>query len=744
LTVVADPPTLAPLPNAMSPPPDPLRRIPCLEVARIHLPPVVARLHDLAYNLWWTWNPPARHLFRALDQVGWDLYHNPVQLLLNLEPGSWTPLLRSPGFRKQYEEVVAALDAYVGGDGGTWYARQDTRLPGPVAYFSTEFGLHHSLAIYSGGLGVLSGDHLKSASDLGLPLVAVGLLYRQGYFHQTLDADGRQQHFYPTHDFTRLPMRPAIDDQGRALEVAVPLPGREVALRVWLAQVGRVPLLLLDSDVTRNDPADRVITNQLYVQGREMRLIQELALGIGGVRALAALGIVPAVWHANEGHCSLLQLERLAGLKARLGSWESAVSEVRRGVAFTTHTPVPAGNERFDTALARRYLEPWSELCEVPVETLLELGDDGERESFNLSILGLRTSRTVNAVSQRNTEVVRDMWSELRRRHPDIPEIVPVTNGVHTPSWVGPEIGRLFDHHVGSDWRHRLLEPDRWQALLAAPEDEVWRAHRAQKVLLGRFLEGRLREQFARHGSSPDELRRVVGLFDPDSLTIGFARRFATYKRAHLLFADVARLRRLIASQPGGVQIVVAGKAHPADQEGQELIRRVFQLGMSPELEGRIVFLEDYDLLVAKMLVQGVDVWLNTPRPPLEASGTSGQKAALNGALNLSVLDGWWPEAFDGENGWALGAETDRGAETGEQDRADAESLYSLLENDVLPLFARREEGLPKEWIGRMRRAMASVTPAFSSHRMVRDYLESVYQVACATEGRRASQEKAS
>ncbi|MEZ5333498.1 MAG: alpha-glucan family phosphorylase, partial [Thermoanaerobaculia bacterium] len=565
----------------------------------------------------------------------------------------------------------------------------------------------------------------------------VGLLYRQGYFHQTLDADGRQQHFYPTYDFTRLPMRPATDEQGRSLEVSVPLPDRDVTVRVWLAQVGRVPLLLLDSDVTRNDPADRVITNQLYVQGREMRLIQELVLGVGGARALAALGIEPAVWHANEGHCSLFQLERLARARADTGSWEAALEAVRPGVAFTTHTPVPAGNERFDVELARRYLTPWATLCEVEVDRLLDLGNaepaGTAQESFNLSVVGLRTSRTVNAVSRRNAEVVREMWRPLRERHLEVPDVTAVTNGVHTSTWVGPEIGRLFTERVGADWRQLLLEPARWRVLLEADDEEVWRAHRAQKVLLGRFLENRLREQFARHGASPDELRRVKDIFDPDALIIGFARRFATYKRAHLLFSDLDRLTRIISSQPEGVQVVVAGKAHPADQEGQELIRRVFQLGSSPELGGRIVFLEDYDLRVAKMLVQGVDVWLNTPRPPLEASGTSGQKAALNGALNLSVLDGWWPEAFDGEHGWALGAETDRGADAEEQDRADAESLYSLLETDVLPLFGRRDAGLPHEWIGRMKRAMAAVTPAFSSHRMLADYVERIYAVAAGS-----------
>jgi starch phosphorylase len=709
-----------------------------VEVARIQLPPVVARLYELAYNLWWTWTPAARDLFRRLDAASWDLYRNPVQLLLNVEPGAWSALLASPAFRAAYDDVTRSLDAYLAGPAASWYARRGgAPLHGPVAYFSAEFGLHHSLALYSGGLGVLSGDHLKSASDLGVPMVGVGLLYRQGYFHQTLDAEGRQQHFYPTFDFSRLPMRPAADELGRPIEVSVPLPGREIRVRVWVALVGRVPLLLLDCDAARNDPGDRAITNQLYVQNREMRLIQELVLGVGGVRALRALGIEPGTWHVNEGHCTLLQLERLRELRGAGHGPADWRDRLAANVVFTTHTPVPAGNEQFDAELGRRYLEPWAAAVHLPAAELLgllRLDPKAGDSPVSLTVLGLRTARRANAVSARNAEVVRAMWAPLAQADPRTASIAAITNGVHTPTWVGPEVAALFARVVGADWRERLLDPAAWAALHEAPDEAVWVAHRAQKGRLGRFVVTRLREQLARHGRSPDELRRVEELFHPEALTIGFARRFATYKRAHLLFHDLERLRGILGRGEAGLQVILAGKAHPADQGGQELIRRLFQLGQSEELRGRIVFLEDYDMLVGQMLTQGVEVWLNTPRPPLEASGTSGQKAAINGALNLSVLDGWWPEAFDGENGWAIGDGPAFEGSEEERDARDAGALYRLLEEEVAPAFTVRDEGLPREWIRRMKHAMATITPRFSSHRMVREYLERIYCPAQAEE----------
>jgi starch phosphorylase len=609
-----------------------------------------------------------------------------------------------------------------------------------------EYGLHQSLAIYSGGLGVLSGDHCKSASDLGVPLVAVGLLYRSGYFRQTIDPEGRQQHFYPEYDFSRLPLRPAAGPTGRAVTVKVPFPGRDIVARVWVAQVGRVPLLLLDTDTPENDPADRPITNNLYVRGRDMRLAQELVLGAGGVRALAALGIEPQGWHLNEGHSALLQLERLReAIAAGASDPEAALRDLARHTAFTTHTPVPAGNEQFDRALAARYLEPWSEVLGLGVERLLALGDADHAGSFNLTAMGLKTSRFANAVSRLNAEVTNRMWGHLAvprngDSQGDEPPIEPITNGVHTPTWVGREMRALFDRHLGPQWQDLLLDEEAWRRVLEIPDAEIWEVRQAQKARLGRFCRSRWREQFGRHGRSPEQLREVAAMFDDRALTIGFARRFATYKRAQLIFKDIERLRRLL-NRPGmPVQILFAGKAHPADLPGQELIQQIVRMSGEEGFAGRVFFLEDYDMRIGGMMVQGADVWLNTPRMPMEASGTSGQKASLNGALNVSILDGWWPEGWDGTNGWAIGTAAPQPGDDEAQDVADAAALYALLEDEVVPEFHDRppvpgngngngngREPLPTRWIARVKDAIATVTPRFSSDRMVRDYVERAY-----------------
>jgi len=658
--------------------------IPTLPVADIELPERLAGLYELAYNLWWAWNPRAREMFREVDRPSWERYRNPVQLLINVERSQWQPLLDSDEFISAYLEVTAAFDAYMTGGADTWFQRTHGPGAGPFAYFSMEYGLHQSLAVYSGGLGVLSGDHCKSASDLGVPLVAVGLLYRSGYFRQTVDPEGRQQHFYPEYDFSRLPLRPAAGPAGRPVVVQVPFPGREIAARVWVAQVGRVPLILLDSDTPENDAADRPITNNLYVRGRDMRLAQEMLLGAGGVKALRALGIHPAVWHLNEGHSALLQLERLREKVATGAGFDEALTDLAQRTAFTTHTPVPAGNEQFDRALAARYLEPWQQPLGVGGDRLLAFGDAGDGGSFNLTAMGLRTSRYANAVSKLNAEVTSRMWSHLPvPRNGDAAQgervIAPITNGVHTPTWVGREMRALFDRRLGPDWQRLLLDEAAWRMVLELPDEEVWAVRRAQKARLGRFSRSRWREQFGRHGRSPEQLREVAGMFDDDALTLGFARRFATYKRAQLAFFDIDRLRDLLGRAEQPVQILFAGKAHPADLPGQDLIQQIVRLSADPGFAGRVFFLEDYDMRIGAMMVQGVDVWLNTPRRPMEASGTSGMKAALNGGLNLSILDGWWPEGFDGDNGWAIGGEQAPGGDEAERDAADAAALYRAL-----------------------------------------------------------------
>ena len=708
-------------------------KIPCRQVADIELPREVDRLYDLAYNLWWSWMPRARQLFSSIDVESWARYRNPVDLLLNVDRTQWEQLVSSDAFMGSYSRVIQDFDRYMNGAVETWF---DRRYPdhegGPMAYFSMEYGLDTSLAIYSGGLGVLSGDHCKSASDLGLPFVGVGLLYRSGYFLQAIDADGFQQHIYPDYDFNRLPVRPAMDERGRDVVVVVPLPGREVKARVWVAQVGRVPILLLDTDLPANDPSDRPIAKVLYVRGREMRLVQEMVLGVGGVKALGALGITPALWHINEGHSVLLQLERMRKMIATEGlDFETALGMVGRNVAFTTHTPVAAGNEQFDPELATTYLNLWSEPLKTSSERLLKVGnpDHGEPDQpFNLTAFALRTSSFANGVSRLNAEVADRMWRHLFRDTPvEEPVVQPITNGIHLPTWLGVELQNLFALRLGSEWQEKLLDPEAWEFVYEISNEDLWAAHRSQKERLLRFSRSRLLEQYARHGRSPSKLREVAAFFEGEALTIGFARRFATYKRAGLLFSDLHRLRGIVRSTDRPVRILLAGKAHPADRPAQELIQHLFMLSREPDLEGRVAFIENYNMRVGRMLVQGVDVWLNTPRRPLEASGTSGQKAAVNGVLNCSILDGWWPEGFDGENGWVIGG-GETTAEEWVQDRQDANSLYSTLEEQILPRYYERDEqGLPVLWIDMMKRSIASIGARFTASRMVREYTDRAY-----------------
>jgi starch phosphorylase len=701
-----------------------------LHIADIELPPDMGRLRELAYDLWWSWSPQATRLFAWIDPDHWRRYHNPVQLLINVEPHQWARLLSDPEFVRSYHAVVEAWDEYQ--SRSRWFAGRG-QWPGPVAYFSMEFGLHESLGVYSGGLGVLAGDHCKAASDLGVPLVGVGLLYQSGYFRQTVDADGFQQHIYPNYDFARLPVLPVEAPGGGVLTVPIDLPGRIVHAAVWKAQVGLVPVLMLDTDIPLNDPADRPITGILYVRGREMRLCQELVLGIGGVRTLAALGIRPAVWHMNEGHVAFLGLERIRERVERGDSMSDAVAAVARQAVFTTHTPVPAGNETFEREMVRRHLEPWAREVGCDPEDVLVLGADpaNGNGSFNLTVLAIRLSSAVNGVSRLHGQVSSAMWRHLWPGAPESP-VASVTNGVHTESWVGPEFRALYTSHLDRDWPERLFDPEFWTRIRAVDAGELWAAHRAQKERLIRFVRERIRQQWARHGHGPDGLRAVESLLDHNALTIGFARRFATYKRAVLLLSDLERLKALLADPARPVQLLFAGKAHPADRAGQDLIRRLVLLTQG-ELSGKLVFLEDYDMEMGRMLVQGCDLWLNTPRRPQEASGTSGQKAPINGVVNLSVPDGWWAEGFRGDNGWSIGG-TDAPSDAEAQDREDAAALYAALEGDVIPRFFERDaEGMPQRWIETMKASIESVVPHFSAHRMVRDYVERFYVPTAAS-----------
>ncbi len=609
-----------------------------------------------------------------------------------------------------------------------WFQRRHgDKLDGPIAYFCAEYGLHESLGIYSGGLGVLAGDHMKSASDMALPFVGVGLLYRKGYFRQSIDADGHQEHNYPDYDLSRLPLSRVQGPDGLPLTVTVELPGRDLAVAVWLVQVGRVPVLLLDTDVAENAAEDRPITHILYVRGREMRLHQELVLGIGGVRALRALGLQPAVWHLNEGHSAFLLAERAREHVAAGLALDDAWATVRRNSVFTIHTPVSAGNERFDADLVRRLAGPLLEAGGVPVEPLLELGIgmDGDPGQFDMTAFSLRLTNGANAVSQLHATTANETWAGILD-HP----ILGITNGVHGPSWVGSPVSELLDRHLDADLdaMDAGTGQDRfWERLERVPAHDLWVAHLRQKRELAIFARGRLRSQFARHGEAPSVLAELETALDPAIMTIGFARRFATYKRAGLLFSDIDRLARLLWDETRPVQVVFAGKAHPADRPGQRVIQEIFQRSRSPQLRGRVFILEDYDIRVGRYLVQGVDVWLNNPRRPLEASGTSGMKAAQNGVPNISVLDGWWDEGYGGDNGWAIGdRETD--PDEAAQDWADAQDLYQKLENELIPAYYTRDAGGdPTRWIATMRRAMATTLWSFSTTRMLQEYTERLY-----------------
>ena len=695
-----------------------------------HLPPEFSRLRELAYNLWWSWTPEAKLLFSSIHPELWARYRNPVELLAHVEPHHWESLLVSEAFQASYERVIGEFERYMSRPETWWFWRRHPDYDdGPFAYVSTEYGLHETLGIYSGGLGVLSGDHCKAASDLGLPFVAVGLLYRRGYFRQTIDAEGRQQHFYPDFDLARLPVRPVLAETGRPLTVGVPLLDRTVHLQVNLCQVGRVPVLLLDSDLPQNEVQDRPITHILYVRGREMRFCQEMVLGVGAVRALRALGIAPAVWHLNEGHCAMMTLELLAEQLAAGEPLDRARAKIAPKIAFTTHTPVPAGNETFDPEIARLYLGSWAVRLGVPITDLLGLGRADparEGEPFNLTVLALRMSSFRNGVSRRHAEVSREMWRPLFGDTE--PPITSITNGVHIRTWLGLEMTDLLRRYAGPDWEELARDADAWgEALGRIPDEELWNAHRAQKRRLVRMARENLVRMYARHGASPRALSAIGSVLDPAALTIGFARRFALYKRAGLLFRDLGRLRAILDHPAGPVQFLFAGKAHPADLPGQDLIAQIFRLAQSDEFRGKVVFLEDYDMLIGRLMVQGVDVWLNNPRRPLEASGTSGQKAALNGALNFSVLDGWWLEGYSPEVGFAIGRPEVLGDHEA-QDAEDAESLYHVLEQQIVPTYYERApDGLPKAWIERMRASITRLLPRFSAARMVREYCDQAY-----------------
>ncbi|HET7028062.1 MAG TPA: alpha-glucan family phosphorylase [Candidatus Limnocylindrales bacterium] len=710
-------------------------RVPTLPGAPFRLPPQLEGLRRLAYNFWWSWQPRAKVLFNRVDAPAWARYRNPIPVLAGVT--SWSELLDDAAFLAEYQSVLAEFDRYIADGDEHWFHRRfATDLDGPIAYFCAEYGLYESLGIYSGGLGVLAGDTMKAASDLGLPLVGVGLLYRKGYFRQTIDADGHQEHAYPDYDLARLPLLRVQGPDGGPLQVAVELPGRELTAAVWVAQVGRVPVMLLDTDIPENPASDRPITHILYVRGREMRLHQELVLGVGGVRAIRSLGIEPAVWHLNEGHSAFLLAERARERVAAGDDLDAAWDEIRRNSVFTIHTPVSAGNERFDDDLVRRVAGPLFDgdgrpaTGGVPIDHILELGrgTDADPLQWDMTAFSLRLTNGANAVSQLHARTANGTWQGIPAR-----PILGITNGVHPATWLGTPIRDLYERHLDLSLAaiDARSEGGRvWERLDRLALPDLWRAHERQKLELSIFARSRLRAQFARHGEAPSMLAGLDRVLDPGFLTIGFARRFATYKRAQLLFTDIERLARLLWHDERPVQIVFAGKAHPADRPGQQVIQEIFTRTRSAQLRGRVFILEDYDMRIARFLVQGVDVWLNNPRRPLEASGTSGMKAAMNGVVNMSVLDGWWDEGWDGiqgGNGWAIGGRETNPDEAA-QDWADAQDMYRILEQEVVPRFYDRDtDGVPRAWVETMRRSIISTIWRFSTTRMLSQYAAELY-----------------
>ena len=683
----------------------------------------------LASNLWWSWHPDVINLFRDLDPIRWrQLDHNPIALLKEFTPERLEMRAAELVLFSRINHAYRRLKEYQA-DTPLW-GRTNAGVLGaqPVAYFSLEFGVHESIPVYSGGLGVLSGDHIKSASDLGVPLVAIGLFYDQGYFKQHLDKNGWQQEEYLDTKVENLPMEPACGPDGKPITVQIQTRTGRLLAKVWLMRVGRVRLYLLDCDVDGNSPEDRELTSRLYGGDNRTRIRQELVAGVGGVRALRALGITPGVYHLNEGHSSFATLEAIRERMKEDGrSFDEALREVAQHTVFTTHTPVPAGHDRFNGALIEEHLGPLRDELGISFEQLMSLGrvePKNEGETFCMTVLGLKLSRRANAVSAIHGHVSRRMWANLWpwRVEEEIP-IGHITNGVHLPSWLAWPMGQLYDRYFPPDWRNRIGEPEVWQGMHAVDPGELWETHHALKNLLLAFVRRRVSRQSRRRGESDEIVEAARTMMDPNVLTIGFARRFATYKRADLILKDLDRLHAMLNDPDRPVQLIFAGKAHPADHGGKELIQRIANLRFDPRFASKIAFVEDYDINVCRHLIQGVDVWLNNPRRPLEASGTSGEKAVLNGALNLSILDGWWAEAYDGTNGFAIGRGRSH-IDDAVTDARDGQYLIETLENQVIPLYYDRDiDGLPRHWIKRMMNSISSLAWRFSSHRMVADYV---------------------
>lgn len=687
-----------------------------------NLPERIRALGELIYNLWWSWHADAVTLLQRIDPVLWEQTgHNPIRVLRQVHPDRLAALANDAEWLELFDRASAAFDEYMRGE-ATWFdATYPYASDRTIAYFSAEFGIHESLPIYSGGLGVLSGDHVKEASDMGIPLVAVGFLYPQGYFRQEIDRQGNQVARYDKLDFSEVPAIAVKNKHGTNLMISLDLPGRTVFAQVHQIQVGRVTLYLMDTDVEANAEQDRVLTARLYGGDHELRIMQEMVLGIGGVRVLRALDLHPSAFHMNEGHSSFLVLELARELVQTGMSFEQAQNWVAAHSIFTTHTPVAAGNDAFGVDLMDKYFAQYYPQLGLSREQFLNLALDSGL--FSMTVLGLRFSDQRNGVSKLHGQVARRMWSHIFKTSVDETPIGYITNGVHTATWLAPERYALYSECLGGDWYQRLDEVGLWDKIRSAPNARLWEIQQLEKRSLIDFARNLLVRQLARLDAGATQIERVKDVLDPNALTIGFARRFATYKRAPLLLFEPDRLKRIVNDPTKPVQFIFAGKAHPADLPGQEMLREIYRATQDPDLFGRIVLLEDYGIDDARMMVRGVDLWLNNPRRPLEASGTSGEKAALNGVLNFSILDGWWLEGYNGENGWAIGDPDKAYTSDAEQDADDARSLYDTLENQIIPLYYERDaQGIPHGWLERSKTGIRTLAPVFSTRRMLKEY----------------------
>jgi glycogen phosphorylase len=694
------------------------------------LPKRILGLNDLANNLWWSWNHDARELFKSLDRPLWKAtVHNPVRLLREIPPFRLVAATDDPAFIDKYDSVMSSFKEYTS-DKQSWVHDKFPQLEKhTIAYFSMEFALHNSIPLYAGGLGVLAGDYCKEASDLGLPMVGVGFMYPQGYFQQRISDEGWQQEVYKQFNFSEAPVSRVLDTEKRPVKITVDLDSGPVVITAWQVNVGRVKLYLLDSDVEENRPAERQLTARLYGGDREARLRQEIVLGIGGVRMLRKLGIEPVIWHANEGHASFMMLERCRELVAKGTDFNEAADTVTNGTVFTTHTPVPAGNDTFEHGLIDKYFGNYWGTLKLSRNAFLELGTQkGDGNKFNMTVLGMNMAARRNGVSELHGAVCRRMWQCLwpETEEKDVP-IKSVTNGVHVSTWVAPQMARLYSDYVGKDWLAKHDDPATWEHIGDIPDEEIWNARMWLKNKLISAAQGQTRRRWTENHSSPVPVIAMGALLDADVLTIGFCRRFTGYKRGNLILHDLNRLKKILQNELRPVQIIFAGKAHPNDEHGKHLIQEVFNIARNPEFGGRIAFVEEYNMHMAHFLVSGVDVWLNTPQPLQEASGTSGMKAGLNGVPQLSVLDGWWYEGYNGTNGWAI--DGDNGVtDPAEMDRLHANELYHLLEEKIIPLYYDRDlNGVPHRWLQVVKQAIRTTMPMFSARRMVKEYTDRLY-----------------